>query len=64
MDSAGKAKEQEGKVERHAQLELMLEDVLPDVQPQTEYEWREWVHALLEARNSLLSVSSDAAGVR
>ena len=41
VDSAGKAKEQQGKVERHAQLfELMLEDVLADVQPQTEYEWR------------------------
>ena len=39
VDSAGKAKEQQGQVEHHAQLfELMLEDVLAEVQPQTEYE--------------------------
>ena len=37
VDSAGKTKEQQGKVEHHAQLlELMLEDVLADVRPQTE----------------------------
>ena len=42
-------------MEHRAQLfELMLEDVLADVQPQTEYEWRD---ALQEAKNSLLSVS-------
>ena len=34
VDSLGKAKEQQGKVEQHAQLfELTLEDVLADVQP-------------------------------
>ena len=58
VDSAGKAKEHQGKVEHHAQLfELM---------PQTEYEWRECLDGLQEAKNSLLSVSgvSDAAGVR
>ena len=39
VDSAGNAKEQQGKVEHNAQLfELMLEDILADVQPQTEYE--------------------------
>ena len=58
VDSTGKAEEQQGKVEHHAQLfELMLEDVLADVQPQTEYEWRECLDALQEAKNSLLSVS-------
>ena len=58
MDSAGKAKEQQGKVEHHAQLfGPLLEDVLADVQPQTEYKWRECFDALQEARNSLLSVS-------
>ena len=58
VDSAGKAKDQQGKVEHHAQLfELMLEDVLADVQPQTEYEWRECLDALQEAKSSLLSVS-------
>ena len=46
-------------MEHHAQLfELMLEDVLADVQPQTEYELeRECPDALQEAKNSLLSVS-------
>ena len=35
------AKEQQGKVEHHAQLfDLVLEDVLAEVQPQKEYEWR------------------------
>ena len=54
VDSAGKAKEQQGKVEHHAQLfELMLKDVLADVQ----HEWRECLDALPEAKNSLLSVS-------
>ena len=58
VDFAGKAKDQQGKVEHHAQLfELMLENVLADVQPQTEYEWRECLDALQEARGSLLSVS-------
>ena len=58
VDSTGKAEEQQGKVEHHAQLfELMLEDVLADVQPQTEYEWGECRDALQEAKNSLLSVS-------
>ena len=58
VDSAGKAKEQQGKVEHHAELfELMLEDVLADVQPQTEYEWGECLDALQAAKNSLLSVS-------
>ena len=58
VDSAGKAKEQQGKVEHHAQqFELMPEDVLADLQPQTEYEWRECLDALPEAKNSLLSVS-------
>ena len=58
MDSAGKAKEQQGKVEHHAQLfGPLLEDVLADVQPQTEYKWRECFDALQEAKNSLLSVS-------
>ena len=58
VDSAGSAKEQQGKVEHHTQLfELMLEDVLADVQPQTEYEWRECLTSLQEAKSSLLSVS-------
>ena len=35
----------------------MLEDVLAEVQPQTEYEWRECLDALQEAKHSLLSVS-------
>ena len=49
---------QQGRVEQQAQLfELMLEDVLADVQPHTEYEWRECFDALQEANNSLLSVS-------
>ena len=56
--SAGKANKQQGTVEYHAQLfELMLEDVVADVQPQTEYEWRECLDALPEAKNSLLTVS-------
>ena len=58
VDSAGKAKERQGKVEHYAQLfELMLEDDLADVHAQTEYEWRECLDALQEAKNSLLSVS-------
>ena len=40
VDTAGAAKEQNGKVERHI-FENMLEDVLAEVQPQTEHEWRE-----------------------
>ena len=58
VHSAGKAKEQQHKVEHHAQLfELMLDDVLPAVQPQTECECRECLAALQEAKDSLLSVS-------
>ena len=58
VDSAENAKEQQGKVEHHAQLfELMLEDVLTEVQPQTEHERRECLDASQEAQNSLLSVS-------
>ena len=58
LDSVGKAKEQQGKIDHHAQLfEPMLEDVLEDVQPQTEHEWTECLDALQEAKNSLLSVS-------
>ena len=46
------------KVEHHAQLfELMLEDVLAEMQPQTEPEWRECLDALQEAKNSQSSVS-------
>ena len=59
VDFAGKTKEQPGKVEHRAQLfELMLEDVLADVQPQTECEWRGCLNALQEAKKSLLLVSS------
>ena len=58
VDSAGNAKEQQGKVEHHAHLfELLLEGVLAGVQPQTKYERRECLDALQEAKNSLLSVS-------
>ena len=58
VDTAGSAKEQQGKVEHHAQLfELMLEDVLADVEPQTECELRECLDSLQESKNSLFSVS-------
>ena len=58
VGSTGKAKEQQGKVEHHALLiKLMLEDVVADVQAQTEHEWRECLDALQEAKNSLLSVA-------
>ena len=58
MDSARNSKEQQGKLEHHAQLfEFMLEDVLADVQPRTECVWREWFDALQVAKNSLSSVS-------
>ena len=47
VDSAGNAMEQQGKVEHHVQMfELMLEDVLADVQPQTQHKWRDSLDAL------------------
>ena len=52
------AKEQQGKVEHHAQLfRLMLEDVLDEVQPQTEFWVGECLDTRQEAKNNLLSVS-------
>ena len=58
VDTAAKAKEQQGKVEHHAQMfELMLQHVLFDVQPQTEYECGECLEALHEAKTSLLAVA-------
>ena len=48
VEASGKAKEPQGKVEHHAKLfELMRKDVLAEVQPQTEYEWRECFDAWL-----------------
>ena len=45
-------------MEHHAQLfELVLEDVLAEVQPQTEYEWEECLDSLQEAKKSLFSVA-------
>ena len=50
VDSAGKATEQHGKVEHNARLsELVLEDILAEVQPQTEYEWRGQERSVPEA---------------
>eukprot|EP00959_Pyramimonas_sp_CCMP1952_P343801 7201465-Pyramimonas_sp.AAC.1 len=41
VDTAGGAKEQNGKIEQHNQLfEMMLEDVIREAQRQTETEWR------------------------
>ena len=57
VDTAGLAKEQNGKVERHGQLfEDRLLAVLAEVQPQCEGEWLECVAQVQEAKNSLLSV--------
>ena len=58
VDAAGKAEEQQGNVEHHAQMfELMFEGVLADVRTQTECEWRVCLVALRQAKNSLFSVA-------
>ena len=57
IDTAGMAKEQNGKVERHGQIfEDRLRAVIEEIQPQTEDEWLECVAQVQEAKNSLLSV--------
>ncbi|CAK0820028.1 unnamed protein product, partial [Prorocentrum cordatum] len=57
LDTAGSAKEQKGKVERHGQwFAQMLRAVIAEVQPQDRGEWRECVAQVQEAKNSLRSV--------
>ena len=52
-------------VEHHSQtFEFLIEGVLTNVQPQTEYEWRECLEALQEAKNSLYSVAGLSASAR
>lgn len=51
IDTAGEVTEQNGKVEHQGQMfEMMLEDALREVQPQTEAEWRTCMTELLERR--------------
>ena len=58
IDAAGLAHEQNGKVERHGHFfEELLNDVLAEIQPQSENEWLQCVSEVQEAKNSLLSVS-------